>query len=84
MPTDHDAEYEHGLTDIGAIVGITGYMTNTENGACYPLPFATPVPGESVSLVAGLEYIAVNVGTCDRSKFEGYATIEYVPKEPNT
>jgi hypothetical protein len=81
MPTDHDGSVEHGIKNIDQVLEVRGSMLNPLNGACYPLPFATPVPGENnVSLIADRQSIWVNVGECDRSKFAATVTLKYLVK----
>jgi hypothetical protein len=80
MPTDHEGGFEHGIPGIDQVLEVSGSMLNELNGACYPLPFATPVPGESVSLLADRKSIFVNVGECNRSKFVATVTLKYLVK----
>jgi hypothetical protein len=77
MPADHEGGFRHGIPNIREVLEVKGSMVNPVNGACYPLPFATPVPGESVSVIADRESVFVNVGECDRSKFRALITIKY-------
>jgi hypothetical protein len=77
MPADHEGGAAHGIPNIDQVLEVSGSMLNPVNGACYPLPFATPIPGESVSLIADRTSIWVNVGGCDRSKFVATVTIKY-------
>jgi hypothetical protein len=77
MPADHEGGFEHGIPDIYQVLEVSGSMLDPVTGVCYPLPFATPVPGESVSLIADTQSIWVNVGECDRSKFVATVTLKY-------
>jgi hypothetical protein len=77
MPQAYDAGFQHGILNIKQVIKVSGAMLNAENGACYPLPFSTPISGESVSLVADRTSVFVNVGNCDRSKFRGTVTLTY-------
>jgi hypothetical protein len=77
MPADHEGGFQHGIPSIQEVLEVKGSMIDPVNGACYPLPFATPVSGESVSVIANRTSVFVNVGECDRSKFRAVITIKY-------
>jgi hypothetical protein len=81
MPAFADGCMEHGITDIKYILKLEGGIYKEDNSVFYPLPFASPVPGESVSIIADRESIFVNVGSTDRSAFIGIARISYTSEE---